>query len=94
MLDKKVTTGGKKKFTLPSKVKAVNQKEIDAQNKKMGAMESAQFQKGFKQGLKAAKKVGASGNQKHGEGKRDAGINAGIITSKQDRAKFYNKKSK
>ena len=79
---------------LPRKVKAVNQKQIDAKQKMLGAKESADFQRGFKIGLKAAKKVGASGNQKAREGKIDAGFNAAVITTKQDRAKSYNKKSK
>ena len=75
------------------KVNPLNKKALDAQQKMLGAKESADFQRGFKIGLKAAKKVGASGNQKYREGKIDAGFNAGVITTKQDRAKSYNKKS-
>ena len=75
------------------KVQPNNKKALDAQQKKIGAMESADFQRGFKIGLKAAKKVGASGNQRYREGKIDAGFNAAVITAKQDRAKSYNKKS-
>ena len=73
------------------KVQPNNKKALDAQQKKIGAMESAEFQKGFKQGLKSAKNPQAYGNAKTIGSKRNEGYNAAVVSTRQDRAKSNNR---
>ena len=69
------------------KVQPLNKKALDTQQKKIGKMESVDFQKGFKQGLKAAKNPKAYGNAPEVGSKRNQGYNAAIVSTRQDMAK-------
>jgi hypothetical protein len=69
------------------KVQPNNKKALDAQQKKIGAMESVDFQKGFKQGLKSAKNPKASGNAPAVGSKRNQGYNTAVVSTRQDMAK-------
>ena len=69
------------------KVQPNNKKALDAQQKKIGAMESAEFQKGFKQGLKSAKNPKAFGNAPAIGSQRNQGYNTAVVSTRQDMAK-------
>jgi hypothetical protein len=73
------------------KVQPLNKKALDTQQKKIGKMESVDFQKGFKQGLKSAKNPKAYGNAPEVGSKRNQGYNAAVVSSRQDRAKSNNR---
>lgn len=81
------------KSTGKAKAIPINKKALDAKQAKLTAMDKASYQKGLSAGLKASKMPGMSAKSS-AQFDQARGYSAGVISGKQDIAKFKRNQAK